>query len=178
MLFRSGVVLHPLIDAVIALREHVDPTAVEEIALRLNPLVLTITGVVEPQSGLQSKFSFRHSAAVALADGAAGIAQYSDARAADPAVAALRREVTAVGDETLRADEAHAAVTAGGRRHEVHIAHASGTAANPMSDAAIEAKFIANAVPVIAAERARKACELVWSLDKLKDVRELIALLA
>jgi len=33
-------------------------------------------------------------------------------------------------------------------------------------------------VPVIAAERARKACELVWSLDKLKDVRELIALLA
>ena len=176
--YACGVVLHPLIDAVIALRERVDPTAVEEIALRLNPLVLTITGVVEPQSGLQSKFSFRHSAAVALADGAAGIAQYSDARAADPAVAALRRKVTAVGDETLRADEAHAAVTAGGRRHEVHIAHASGTAANPMSDAAIEAKFIANAVPVIAAERARKACELVWSLDKLKDVRELIALLA
>jgi 2-methylcitrate dehydratase PrpD len=178
--YACGVVLHPLIDAVIALREHehIDPAAVEEIALRLNPLVLTITGVVEPQSGLQSKFSFRHSAAVALADGTAGIAQYSDARAADPTVAGLRRKVTAVGDDTLRADEAYATVTAGGTRHEVHIPHASGTAANPMSDAAIEAKFIANATPAIGAERARRAAELVWSLDKLKDVRELIALLA
>ncbi len=172
--------LHPLIDAVIGLREReqIKPEAVEEIALQLNPLVLTITGVVEPQSGLQSKFSFRHSAAVALADGAAGIAQYSDARAADPIITALRRRVTAVGDATLRADEAHAAVMVAGRRHEIHVPHASGTAANPMSDAAIEAKFVANATPAIGVERARRAAELVWSLDRLKDVRELIALLA
>jgi 2-methylcitrate dehydratase PrpD len=178
--YACGVVLHPLIDAVIGLREReqIKPEAVEEIALQLNPLVLTITGVVEPQSGLQSKFSFRHSAAVALADGAAGIAQYSDARAADPIITALRRRVTAVGDATLRADEAHAAVTVAGRRHEIHVPHASGTAANPMSDAAIEAKFVANATPAIGVERARRAAELVWSLDKLKDVRELIALLA
>ena len=49
---------------------------------------LSITGVVEPSTGLQSKFSTLHSAAVALIDGAAGTAQYSDARASDPAVAA------------------------------------------------------------------------------------------
>jgi len=175
-----GVVLHPLIDAVIALRERdrIDPASVSAIELRLNPLVLAITGVTEPTSGLQSKFSFRHSAAVALADGAAGIAQYSDARAADPAIAALRRKVTAIADETLRKDEAHAAVVAGGARHAVHIAHASGTTDNPMSDAAIEAKFLANAAPVIGDARARKAGALVWSLDELADVRELIALLA
>ena len=178
--YACGVVLHPLIDAVVTLRERerIDPASVSEIALRLNPLVLTITGVVEPSSGLQSKFSFRHSAAVALADGAAGIAQYSDARAADPTIAALRRTVTAVADETLRADEAHAAVTANGRRHEVHIAHATGTAANPMSDAAIEAKFLANAAPVIGDERARRACDLVWSLDTVADARVLIGLIA
>jgi 2-methylcitrate dehydratase PrpD len=134
--------------------------------------------VVEPSSGLRSKFSTRHSAAVALADGAAGIAQYSDARAADPAVAALRRKVDAVADETLRRDEAHVAVIAGGVRHEAHVAHASGTADNPMSDAAIEAKFLANATPTIGAERARRACEVVWSLEKSPDVRALIALLA
>ena len=107
-----------------------------EIALRVHPLVLSITGVVEPSTGLQSKFSTLHSAAVALVDGAAGIAQYSDAKATDPAVAALRRKVKAVADETLRKDEAYAAIVAGGKRHEVHIAHASGTADNPMSDAA------------------------------------------
>jgi 2-methylcitrate dehydratase PrpD len=151
---------------------------VSEIALRVHPLVLSITNVVEPASGLQSKFSYRHSAAVALADGAAGIAQYSDARAADPMVAALRRKVQAVADETLGKDEAYAVVTAGGVRHEAHVAHASGTTDNPMSDAAIVQKFLANATPAIGGERARRASELVWSLEKCADVRELIALLA
>jgi len=47
-----------------------------------------------------------------------------------------------------------------------------------MSDAAIEAKFLANATPAIGAERARRACDLVWSLEKQADMRELIALVA
>jgi 2-methylcitrate dehydratase PrpD len=137
-------VLHPLIDAVIAIRNShaIDPLAVSEIRLRVHPLVLSITGVVEPSSGLQSKFSAHHSAAVVLIDGAGGIAQFSDVKITDPTVTALRRKVRAVADETLRKDEAYVAITASGRRHEVHVAHASGTADNPMSDAAIEPKFI------------------------------------
>ncbi len=178
--YACGVVLHPLIDAVIAIRnrEAIDPAAVSEIGLRVNPLVLSITGVVEPSTGLQSKFSTLHSAAVALIDGAAGTAQYSDARATDPAVAALRRKIKPVADEALRKDEAYAVVVAGGRRHEVHIAHASGTAENPMSDAQIEAKFLANATPVIGAERAGQAVSWIAALEAQPDMRELIALLA
>src|SRR4029077_11943873 len=96
--YACGIVLHPLIDAVIAIRnrDKIDPAAVSEIALRVNPLVLSITGVVDPSTGLQSKFSTLHSAAVALVDGNAGMAQYSDAKAVDPAVAALRRKVKPV----------------------------------------------------------------------------------
>jgi 2-methylcitrate dehydratase PrpD len=178
--YACGVVLHPLIDAVIAIRnrEGIDPAVVTEIVLRINPLVPAITGVVEPSTGLQSKFSMLHSAAVALIDGMAGTAQYSDARANDPAVAALRDRVKAIADDTLRKDEAHAAIFAGGRRHEVHIAHASGTAENPMSDAQIEAKFLANATPVIGAERAERTVEWVAAFENKPDVRELIALLA
>jgi 2-methylcitrate dehydratase PrpD len=178
--YACGVVLHPLIDAMIALRNRdaIDPVDVSEIALRVHPLVLSITGVVEPSTGLQSKFSTVHSAAVALIDGAAGVAQYSDTRAADPAVAVLRRKVKAVADETLRRDEAYAAITAGDKRHEVHIAHASGTANNPMSDAAIEAKFLANATPIIGRERAERARDFVWSLETRPNVAELIALLS
>src|SRR5882672_7344275 len=133
--YACGVVLHPLIDAVIAIhnRDRIDPTTVSEIALRVNPLVLSITDVVDPASGLQSKFSTLHSAAVALVDGAAGIAQYSDAKARDPLVAALRGKVKAQGDEALGKDEAHVVITVAGKRHEIHIDHASGTAENPMS---------------------------------------------
>jgi 2-methylcitrate dehydratase PrpD len=115
---------------------------------------------------------------VALIDGSAGVAQYSDAKAADPAVAALRRKVKAVADDTLRKDEAYAAITAGGRRHDIHIAHASGTADNPMSDAAIEAKFVANAVPVIGRERAERARDFVAALENKPNVQGLVALLA
>src|SRR5712691_2284053 len=132
--YACGVVLHPLIDAVIAIRnrDKIDPATVREIRLRVHPLVLSITGIIEPATGLQSKFSTLHSAAVALVDGAAGVAQYSDAKAADSSVAALRLKVNAVADESLRRDEAHAEIVAGGRTHRVHIAHASGTADNPM----------------------------------------------
>src|SRR5579864_1539767 len=178
--YACGVVLHPLIDAVIALRnrERIDPAAVSEITLRVHPLVLSITGVVEPSTGLQAKFSTVHAAAVALLDGSAGVAQYSDAKAADPVVAALRRKVKAVADDTLRKDEAYAAITAGGRRHDIHIAHASGTADNPMSDAAIEAKFLANATSVIGREHAERARDFVRALETQPDMRALIALLA
>ncbi len=178
--YACGVVLHPLIDAVIAIRnrDHIDPATVSEISLKVHPFVLSITDVVDPATGLQSKFSTLHSAAVALVDGAAGIAQYSDARARDPLVAALRRKVKAQADATLGKDEAHAVIVAGGKRHEVHIPHAGGTAENPMSDAAIEAKFLANATPVIGAERAERARDLVWSLEQQRDMRALIGLLA
>src|SRR5262245_33245445 len=178
--YACGVVLHPVIDAVIALRnrDQIDPGKVDTIELRVHPLVLSITGVIEPSTGLQSKFSTLHSAAVALIDGAAGVAQYSDARAKDPAVAALRRKGRPTADETLRKDEAHATIFAGNQRYDVHIPHASGTADNPMSDAAIEGKFLANATPRIGADRAARARDLVLQLEKQPDVRDLIALLA
>jgi 2-methylcitrate dehydratase PrpD len=178
--YACGVVLHPLIDAVIAIRnrDRIDPAIVSKISLRVHPFVLSITDVVDPATGLQSKFSTLHSAAVALVDGAAGIAQYSDAKARDPLVAALRGKVTAHADETLGKDEAYAVIAAGNTRHEIHIRHAGGTAENPMSDTAIEGKFLANATPVIGPSRAERARDLVWSLDKQPDVRELIGLLA
>jgi 2-methylcitrate dehydratase PrpD len=178
--YACGVVLHPLIDAVIAIRnrDRIDPARVSKITLRVHPFVLSITDVVDPATGLQSKFSTVHSAAVALVDGAAGIAQYSDAKARDPLVAALRKKVTAHGDEALGKDEAYAVIVAGNTRYEIHIPHAGGTAENPMSDDAIEAKYLANATPVVGPERAERARDLVWSLDKQPDVRALISLLA
>ncbi|HKA74176.1 MAG TPA: MmgE/PrpD family protein [Xanthobacteraceae bacterium] len=178
--YACGVVLHPLIDAVIALRNGhaIDPAKVNDIGLRVHPLVLSITGVREPATGLQSKFSVAHAAAVALTDGAAGVAQFSDAKATDPRTAALRNKVKPVADATLRQDEAHASITLGDRRHEVHVAHASGTADNPMSDEQIAGKFLANAGPVIGAERAQRAVDWIDRLEQQPDMRPLIALLA
>lgn len=178
--YACGVVLHPLIDALIAVRRQgpLDAAAVDAVELRIHPHVLSITGVVEPATGLQSKFSVYHSAAVALIDGAAGIRQYTDERAVDPAVAGLRRKVKAVADENLRKDQAFARVTIGSRILEADIQHASGTIANPLTDQAIEGKFLENAEAAIGTDNARRACDMVWKLEAVADMRDLVALLA
>lgn len=178
--YACGVVLHPPIDAMITLgtQHPLDPAAIEAIELAVHPHVVSITGVVEPQTGLQSKFSIYHSAAVAFIDRAAGRAQYTDARALDPQVVTLRRKVKVVTDDTLRKDEAHARISAGGKTYDAYVAHATGTVDNPMTDPAIEAKFLANAAGVVTTESARRAADMVWDLERVADLRELTALLA
>ncbi|MGI4946706.1 MAG: MmgE/PrpD family protein [Janthinobacterium lividum] len=176
--YACGVVLHPLIDAMIALGgEHRGRAAdVEAVELTVNPAVVTITGVTDPGTGLKSKFSLTHSAAVAFLDGNAGIAQYGDARAAAPDVAALRRKVSVRTDPDLGRDQARASLTLAGTRYEAFTEHATGTVANPMSDAALEMKFMANAVPVIGEGQARALADATWTLDTLPDVGDLLAL--
>jgi 2-methylcitrate dehydratase PrpD len=176
--YACGVVLHPVIDAMIAIRSqaNIDCARVEAIDVRVNPLVISITGVEESATGLQSKFSVYHSAAVALIDGAARIPQYTDERASDPAVIAMRRKVKATADKSLGIDQAEAVITVDGSRHRTFIEHATGTVANPMSEMALDAKFMANAEPVIGRDRAQRVRDLVRGLDRLADVRELIGL--
>jgi 2-methylcitrate dehydratase PrpD len=178
--YACGVVLHPVIDAMIAIRSqaNIDCARVEAIDVRVHPLVISITGVEEPATGLQSKFSVYHSAAVALIDGAARIPQYTDERASDPAVIAMRRKVKATADKSLGIDQAEAVITVDGARHRTFIEHATGTVANPMSEMALDAKFMANAEPVIGRDRAQRVRDLVRGLDRLADVRELIGLCA
>jgi 2-methylcitrate dehydratase PrpD len=179
--YACGIVVHPLIDGMIALRRRggIDPSRIDRVEIVVNPAAVRITGVEEPQTGLQSKFSIYHSAAVSFLDGVAGIAQYSDERALAEEVVALRRKVRVSVDERLRKDEAHVAIIdAGQRRHETHVDHATGTVDNPMSDAALEEKFMANAGLAVGETRAREIAKAVWSLEALGEVRELVRLCA
>jgi 2-methylcitrate dehydratase PrpD len=174
--YACGIVLHPAIDAVIDLRQHnIAPQDVAEIKVIVNPATVRITGVEDPQTGLQSKFSIYHSAAVAFLDGNAGLPQYSDARAVAPEVVALRKKIRVATDETFGRDEAHAEiVSTSGQRYEVHVDHASGTKDNPMSDKAMESKFRLNAEPVLGADTTDTLAEMMWTLDTLKDVNDIL----
>ena len=63
--YACGVVLHPIIDGCLAVREAGTTSAsqVARIDLKVNPLVLELTGKKEPQTGLKAKFSVYHAAA-------------------------------------------------------------------------------------------------------------------
>ena len=176
--YACGVVLHPLIDGVMALRANVvDVDQIASISLQVNPITVRITGIEKPQTGLQSKFSLYHSAAVAWLDGVASLSQYTDTKATDPQVVALRNKVQAQAVEAFGRDEAHVTVTLfDGTSFEVHIAHASGTHQNPMTDEALEAKFMANAIPVLGIARCQDIVHEVWALENCPDVNDLISL--
>jgi 2-methylcitrate dehydratase PrpD len=180
--YACGVVLHPAIDAMIHAHKSkrfangID--RIKSIAVRVNPLVISITGTVAPSSGLHSKFSIYHSVCVAFIDGKAGIDQYSDARANDPTILQLKEKVIILGDETLARDQAKVVIEHEDGEEEFFIQHASGTVANPMSDQALEEKFLGNASLYLSPSRANEVVDLVWRFDEIKDASELMKLLA
>ena len=175
--YACGVVLHPLIDAMIAVSRKAGQPAgdVARIDVSVHPDVIRITGVDTPNSGLMSKFSANHAAAVAYIDQAAGVAQFTNERSADPSVQALRRLITITPDSSFRLDQSAATVrTKSGASFEVEIAHATGTVSNPMSDQALTEKFLGNAVPALGEARAREIVRLIGNLDALGDIGELV----
>lgn len=175
--YACGVVLHPLVDAMIDVsRKAGRPAAdVARVEVMVHPDVIRITGIDTPSSGLMSKFSANHAAAVAYIDRAGGIAQFADERSGDAAVLALRKVIQVRPDPSYRLDQASAIVrTTAGVTVESQIAHATGTVSNPMSDAALGEKFLGNATPVIGADRARRVAGTIWTLETLGDIGDLV----
>ena len=173
--FACGIVIHPIIDGCIQLRnEHKLKAAdIESIALRVHPLVLELTGKKAPQVGLEGKFSVYHSAAVAIIHGEGGEDVYSDACVRDPEVITLRDKVGATVDQSVHEDAAHIAIKLkDGRTLTKHVEHAIGSLARPMSDADLEAKFRKFAKGILSTGETDALIKLCWSLDTLKDAGE------
>ena len=87
---------HSAIEAAARLRaDHaLTPEKIARVRLKVAAGHLRVCNIPEPATGLEIKFSLRHTAAMALAGiDTAAIANYSDAVANDPALVALRRKV-------------------------------------------------------------------------------------
>jgi 2-methylcitrate dehydratase PrpD len=177
--YACGVVNHPLIDAMLALRrkDGVRPESVERVTARVHPLVLELVNRRHPQVGLEGKFSFQHAMAVALVDGQVFPAQFTDARVRDPEIASLRDRIAASPDQGLGEDAGIVTLTLkDGRSYTEDIAHAAGSPANPMTDAQLEVKFLALVCEVLPASQARVLLRRLWELDTAPDVRGVLAL--
>ena len=174
--FACGIVIHPVIDGVIQLRNehHLKAADIASVALDVHPLVLELTGKTRPSVGLEGKFSVYHSAAVALIDGDAGEAQYSDARVRDPEVIALRDKVRAQVDRSLAEDAARIAITLDdGRTLRKDVDHAIGSLVRPMTDADLERKFRGLVVAHKGEALADRLIERLWTLEAMQDVGDL-----
>ena len=170
--YACGLVIHPVIDACLALHQQpgFDLANIAEVMLDVHPLVLELTGKTQPQTGLEGKFSVFHAAAAALIDGVGELPRSADAAVQDPATVSLRAKVRARVQDGLREDEARAAILMrDGRRLEYHVAHALGSNERPMSDRDLDAKFRSLVQEVLPEKQTRDALALCWNIDALPD---------
>jgi 2-methylcitrate dehydratase PrpD len=177
--FACGVVIHPAIDGCVQLRNAHGLAAanIAQVALRVHPLVLELTGKTAPATGLEGKFSVYHACAAGLTFGRAGEAEFSDATVARADMIALRNRITARADATV--DETAADVTVictDGRTLRAFVPHAIGSRERPMSDADLARKFHALVDPVLGAARAERLIEQCAVVAGASDLRALAAL--
>lgn len=174
--YPCGVVLHPAIEGCLQLRkEHgVKPEDIEAVSLKVNFLVLEVTGKRHPVVGVDGKFSIYHCVAVAFIDGYVGEHQFTGERVLDPAVVKLSDRVSATVDPHVAADEVHIEVRLrDGRLLRKHVEHALGSLKRPLTDSQLEEKFRDLSNEVLPEGQTEKLIELCWSLGRLRDVSEI-----
>lgn len=172
--YACGIVSHPVIDAGIALRDHVERAEdIESVEAIVNPVVLDVMGVEDPKDGLQSKFSVYHCFAVGFLYSSAGPAQYTDEVARDPAVSDLRRKVHATVDPGVPKDAAFVTLrTTSGDEFRHRVEHATGSEAAPMTDEQLREKARLVATPVLGS-RTEHLLTVLSDIDGLETVRTL-----
>jgi 2-methylcitrate dehydratase PrpD len=125
----------------------------------------------------------QHMCAVMLLDGTVSFKSSHDAkRMRSREVLALRGRIALQGDDALtQAMPSRQGIVElrlrDGRELRHHTRAVRGSADNPMTRAEVDAKSYDLIAPVIGGARARKLCDLVWRLEKVKDVRALRPLL-
>jgi len=177
--YACGSLTHPAAQALLELRAEYGLTAEDVVSVDayVHDYVKTTTGLPDPRTGLQGKFSIYHVLAVAIADGAASLGQFTDERVADPKVVALREIVAVHVDPEQTKDSARVVLNLrDGRSLERYVAHNLGTPDNPMSDRQLEDKFIELAAPLLGAERTRELVSSCWGLPELGDLAGLITM--
>lgn len=143
---------HRAIDAVIALAQQHDlvPGQVSKVTVSLGPAPAQTLRYAAPHDGLEARFSLHHNMAAALVDRVVGFAQLSDSFVTRADVAALYAltEMDVVAADCpeqpgmAKFDSVTIATHDGRQLGSGPIRHAMGHASNPLSDAALDAKFL------------------------------------
>jgi 2-methylcitrate dehydratase PrpD len=177
---------HCAIDAALHLRRAhgVGPDDVAAVEVEAAGSVTDVLVHHEPTTPLEAKFSMEYCVAVALADGAAGLRQFTAERVADPALAALAGKVKIVPRPAFREwdgflePERVTVVLRDGRSVSHQVGRPAGALGSEVGKADVIAKFEECAAAVLPSSTARRAMELCLELPDLSDVRALTSALS
>ncbi len=177
--YPAGIVFHAVIDAAAALREAIPaPTAITAVEVAGDALLLA-RGDRRVETARDARVSIHHCAALGLLRGSAGVTDFEQPAVDDPALAALRARVRARRDDSLARGAARVTVTlADGQVLERLVTEPVGSADRPLSDAALAAKYRANAALAGQASRAEAQLAALRGLATAPTLGPLMALLA
>jgi len=170
---------HPTIDAIIDLRSkyNLQPEDVEEIQCDVAHFCLDSAGQVEPKTGLAGKFSTYYCAALALAEGAAGEDMFTDRKVLDPKMVALRKKVKARINPEFKDTEARVTITTrDDKKYSAYVDRPKGDPRNPPTDQELENKFRSLAAFVLPKRRIDSLVKIIWNLEKVDNIRQVIRL--
>ncbi len=170
---------HSPMEALAALRdEHgIAPDDIEAVTLRVAPGHLTVCNIPSPATGLECKFSLRHTAAFALAGTDTGsLDAYSDENAVRADLVGLRERVRVETDDASPRNSARVAIALkDGRLLEGQ--RDVGVPASDVGDQGtrLEAKFHSLVNPILGAERAGALAADLLRLDEIDEVSTIMA---
>ena len=143
-LYPCGFVAHATIDAVCELRAQVAGRAdLKRLSLRVAPEAMELMDNMAPTNELEAKFSLVYDVAVAWLDGSVTPAAFDDATVRDPRYRSVMDATTITVASDIAQDEAFAeAEFLSGLVTRVHVAHARGTRARPLTDDDLLGKFL------------------------------------
>jgi 2-methylcitrate dehydratase PrpD len=175
--YPCGIVIHPIIDACLRLRqEHApDPDRIASVSIQASPGAMALCNNRDPKDEMQAHVSLHHWTAAAFIRGTARIQDMDTETAVkDPALMAFQSKVEATLNPAIAADQTEVTITmTDGSKHFCGIEHGIGSKLNPMSDADLERKFLGLVEPVVGAVRAQELVERTWGVGGVVDAGEL-----
>jgi 2-methylcitrate dehydratase PrpD len=135
-----------------------------------------VSGVEDPRSPAEARFSLKYVVAHALRHGSVRLAAFEPAPLADAETRALMRRIDASVDVELDAAfpgqrAARVAIEArDGRRHALLQPARKGDPELPLDDRELESKYLELAAPVIGEAPARALLERLWRLEREPQV--------
>ncbi len=154
---------HAPVEALISARndQGVMPDQVEGVELTVNPRLLKVCNIAEPATGLEAKFSFRLTAAMALCGyDTSALASFGDETCRAPHLVALRDRVKVVTDAALPESAASAKIDLKGG--EAIVVHRD--ICDPEPVAVREAKVRAKAASLLGQDRAERCWRHILDL--------------
>ena len=152
---------------------------IESVDVICSETALTTADIIEARTGLEGKFSIPYCVANALLRGKTGLSAFTDELVAEPEVKALMQKITARQDPEKQGMEARVTIkTRDGNEYSADSDVFKEIPELVLKKVKIQDKFTDLCSPVLDPSRIKKIKGVLFGLESLKDMSELIKLVS